>query len=214
MIKNLNKISVLTNIPFEINEKRILRELRIPVKENLRELDEKNLGKEIKKIIEFAYGLIHGKACYSTFSISSISDNRVILDKSNTLIKGKKLVNILRDCKYCSLFVSTIGPELENRVSLMEQENPSGAYFLEHVGNWMAEYMAETVNNRIATEIIKDGFVPKKRYSAGYGDWPVTSQKEILELIEAQKIGVSLSESYIMIPRKSVSALIGWGRKT
>lgn len=211
--KNLDHVSVLTNIPFEINEKRILRELKIPVKKSLDDLDEKRLGKELKNIIKIAYGLIHGKACYRTFLIENISDSKVILDRSKTLIKGKKISNILKDCEYCSLFVSTIGTALENHAAEMAKDDPSGAFYLEHIGSWMAEYMAETVNNRIAQNTIKAGFVPKKRYSAGYGDWPVASQKEILELTEAKRIGVTLTESYLMIPRKSVSALIGWGKK-
>lgn len=213
MVKSLNHVCVLTNIPFEINEKRILRELKIPIKKRLDDLDEESLRKELKNVIEIAYGLIHGKACYSTFRIKSISENKVILDKSETLIKGGKMVNILKDCEYCSIFVSTIGTELESYVSKMAKDNPSGAFYLEQVGNWMAEYMAEAVNDRIAQDIIKAGFAPKKRFSAGYGDWSITSQKEILELTEAKRIGVTLSESYLMIPRKSVSALIGWEKK-
>jgi cobalamin-dependent methionine synthase I len=109
--------------------------------------------------------------------------------------------------------VSTIGPELENHAVEMAKDDQSGSFFLEHVGNWMAEYMAEAVEKRISQGIIKAGFISKKRYSVGYGDWHVEAQKEILEITEARRIGVSISESYLMIPRKSVSALIGWERK-
>ncbi len=213
MIKSLNHVSVLTNIPFEINETRLLRELRIPRKKNLDDLDEKKLGKELKNTIETAYGLIHGKACYNTFRIKSVLENKVIIDKSETLINSKKLASRLNDCDYCSLFVSTIGFELEERVAEMKKDNPSGAFYLEHVGSCMAEYMAEAVNERISQEIIKAGFIPKKRFSAGYGDWSLESQNEILALTEAKRIGVSISDSLLMTPRKSVSALIGWGRK-
>ncbi|HJP19626.1 MAG TPA: vitamin B12 dependent-methionine synthase activation domain-containing protein [Nitrospinota bacterium] len=213
MIKNLNNVYVLTNIPFEIDEKRVLRELRIPVKKNLNDLDEKNLAKELKNVIKIAYGLIHGKACYNTFQIKNVFENKVILDKSETMVNSKKMAEILKDCEYCSLFVSTIGAELENHVAEMAKDDQSGAFYLEHVGNWMAEYMAEAVNKRISQGIINAGFISKRRYSAGYGDWQVEAQKEILELTEARRIGVSITESCLMIPRKSVSALVGWGRK-
>ena len=213
MIKSLNHISVLTNIPFEIDEKRVLRELRIPVKKNLKDLNEKKLAKELKNVIEIAYGLVHGKACYNTFQIKNVFESKVILDKSETLVNSKKMAEILKDCEYCSLFVSTIGPELENHAVEMAKDDQSGAFYLEHVGNWMAEYMAEAVEKRIAQGIIKAGFISKKRYSVGYGDWHIEAQKEILEITEARRIGVSISESYLMIPRKSVSALIGWERK-
>ncbi len=213
MIRYMNHTSDIMNIAFEIDEKRVLRELRIPAKKNLDDPAENRLEKELKNIIGVAYGLISGKACYCTFQIKDISENKVILDKSKTLINSKKIAGILKDCEYCSLFVSTIGPQLEGRVAEMETDNPSGAFYLEHVGNWMAEYMAEAVNQKISQVITKAGFIPKKRYSAGYGDWPVESQKEILELTGARRIGVSISESYLMIPRKSVSALIGWRNK-
>ena len=213
MIKSLNHVSVLANIPFEIDEKRVLRELRIPVKKNLKDLNEKKLGEELKNVIEIAYGLVHGKACYNTFQIKNVFESKVILDKSETLVNSKKMAEILKDCEYCSLFVSTIGPELENHAVEMAKDDQSGSFFLEHVGNWMAEYMAEAVEKRISQGIIKAGFISKKRYSVGYGDWHVEAQKEILEITEARRIGVSISESYLMIPRKSVSALIGWERK-
>ncbi len=213
MIKSLNKVSVLASIPFEINEERVLRELRIPTKKNLNDLDEKNLAKELKKVIDIAYGLIHGKACYVTFQIKEVRENKVILDKSDSLIKGNQIAIILKNCTFCSIFVSTIGQEFENRISKMTIDDPTRAFYLEYVGNWMAEHMAETINNKISQEIVKAGFIPKKRYSPGYGDWPITSQQELLELAEAKRIGISLTESYLMIPRKSVSALIGWARK-
>lgn len=212
MIKSYNKVSVLTNIPFEINEERVLRELRIPAKKKLIEIEEKNLGRELKRAIDTAYGLIHGKACYSTFRVKGIRDNKVILDKNNFLIKGTQIAKILKNCEFCSIFVATIGHELENSVSKLTIDDPARAFYLEYIANWMAEYMAKTVNNRISQEIVKAGFIPKKRYSAGYGDWPISSQRGILELIEAKRIGVSLSEAYLMIPRKSISALIGWGK--
>ena len=48
------------------------------------------------------------------------------------------------------------------------------------------------------------------RYSPGYGDFTLSAQRELLEFIDApRKVGVSLTDSLLMVPSKSVSAVIG-----
>jgi cobalamin-dependent methionine synthase I len=47
------------------------------------------------------------------------------------------------------------------------------------------------------------------RFSPGYCDWPISEQKKVFELVQADMIGVSLNESFLMNPRKSVSGLFG-----
>ena len=47
------------------------------------------------------------------------------------------------------------------------------------------------------------------RYSPGYGDWGLSQQKKFFQIIGAEKIGMSLSSAMMLIPRKSVTAIIG-----
>ena len=47
------------------------------------------------------------------------------------------------------------------------------------------------------------------RFSPGYGDWPIDQQPELIRLAKAGEIGVSLSSSMMLIPRKSITAIIG-----
>ncbi len=47
------------------------------------------------------------------------------------------------------------------------------------------------------------------RFSPGYGDWDVHAQPDLLRLTQAETIGVSLTESFMLRPRKSVTAVIG-----
>jgi cobalamin-dependent methionine synthase I len=53
----------------------------------------------------------------------------------------------------------------------------------------------------------------KWRFSPGYGDWPLEQQPELIRLAHADKIGVSLSSSLMLMPRKSITAIIGLYRK-
>ena len=73
--------------------------------------------------------------------------------------------------------------------------------------------MADRADERIDSEIKKQGYARTMRYSPGYGDWPLAKQSQLLKLVGSDRIGVTLTESSIMIPRKSVSAVIGWERQ-
>jgi len=213
MIKSSKKVVVLNNIPFTIEEKKVLRELRIPKIETLKEVQEGHIAVAIKGAIETAYSLIKGKACYRTFKITGMSADRVVIEESDQLFSGGNMVRLLKDCEYATLLVSTIGLDMVERIEELKKSSLTDAYYLDRVGAWMADYMAEQVGKIIETEIRKNGYEPTFRYAAGYGDWGLSAQSDIMRLTEANRIGVSITEVFIMIPRFSVSAVIGWEKK-
>lgn len=214
MLKSSKKVMVLNNIPFTIEEKRVLRELRISGINTLKEVEEEHIAEAIKAAIETAYSLIKGRACYRTFRIRGITAERVNIEESGHLFMGKNMVRLLKDCDYATLMVCTIGNEIVERIEELKNSSLTDAYYLDRVGAWMADYMAEQVGKMIATEIMKNGYEPTFRYAAGYGDWDLSAQSEIMRLVEAKKIGISLTATFIMVPRFSVSAVIGWERKS
>ena len=62
-------------------------------------------------------------------------------------------------------------------------------------------------------EYLEKGLYLRPRFSPGYGDFPLSAQKEILDGLEAGKrIGITLTEGYLMMPSKSVTAVIGVSR--
>lgn len=207
------KVVVLNNIPFTIDERKILRALRIPKINTLKEIPEEHISDGINKAIESAYSLIKGKACYRTFRIKEVTDNRIAISESDRLFYGNNMVRLLKDCDYATLLVCTIGNDLDKKVEELEQTSLADAYYLDRVGAWMADYMAEEAGRRVEAEIAKNGYNPTFRYAAGYGDWGLAAQTEIMRLTEANRIGVSVTETFIMVPRFSVSAVIGWKRK-
>jgi len=237
---------VLNNIPFKIEEKKVLRELRIPRSvEKLKDMNEEHIARDIKNAIDLAYSLIKGAACYRTFKVEVIRDEnphphpfplpegegtslpfkgrdrvgmglaeeRVSISESDTLFRGENMLRLLKKCDYATLIVCTIGETIVKKIEELTMSSLADAYYLERVAAWMADYMAEYIGTIIETEIRKNGYEPTFRYAAGYGDWGLDAQSEIMRLTEAGKIGVSITESFIMVPRFSVSAVIGWERK-
>ena len=78
----------------------------------------------------------------------------------------------------------------------------------------MTEVWCDRINERIRLEADRDGLYTRPRFSPGYGDLPLDLQKDISRILNMPKeIGVSLTQTLLMTPSKSVTALIGLSEK-
>jgi hypothetical protein len=102
--------------------------------------------------------------------------------------------------------VCTIGPALEERVTALSKAGDMlAAVVLDAIGSAAAEATARYANGRIEEAADAIGLKTSCRASPGYGDWDVSEQKNLFELVPAGMIGVTLTESSMMVPRKSIS---------
>jgi hypothetical protein len=212
-IESLNKRIIWKNIPYKIEEERVLREMRISKVNSLKEMPEQNIARYIKNAIEVGYSLIDAKAIYTTLKVVKKEGEFPGLESAPGFFFGKKIAELLNQCDYVTLMLTTIGPALPDKTDEMIKKEPTDSFYLEHVGGWMADYLADRVEEKIALEAAKNGYALTMRYSPGYGDWTLDAQPKLLALLESEKIGVRLTDSLIMIPRKSVSAALGWTPK-
>ena len=205
------KATLITNIPFTIDPVRVLREMKIPRAKSLDEIEEKPLANAIRGAIAKAYTLIESKGIYRTFPLSGVEGNVVKGLETGDLFHGAHMVKLLTACGHATLLACTIGPKLEAEVERLQKAGElTAAFALEMTGGWMADYMADRVDERVEHEIKRAGYGRTMRFSPGYGDWTLDNQPRVLQLAEAERIGIALTETNIMIPRKSVSAVIGW----
>ena len=118
-------------------------------------------------------------------------------------LPGSKTFEHFERMAFC---VCTIGPGLEDEVTrLTKSGDILRGVVLDAVGSVAAEAVAEYIARKIAAEAAREGLKTSCRSSPGYGDWDVREQGAIFELLPAQRIGVRLSQSFMMIPRKSIS---------
>lgn len=205
------KATLIANIPFTIDPVRVLREMKIPKAKSLEEIEEKPLAAAIRGAIAKAYTLIESRGVYRTFPLSGVEGDVVKGPDTADLFRGAHMVKLLAGCSRATLLACTIGPKLEAEVERLQKAGEmTDAFALEMTGGWMADYMADRVDERVEQGIKKEGYGRTMRFSPGYGDWTLDNQPQVLRLVEAERIGISLTESNIMIPRKSVSAVIGW----
>ena len=103
------------------------------------------------------------------------------------------------------LFAATLGAGADRCILKYGKTAPSRAMLADAVGSAMIEHWCDVLNAELTA-----GKESKPRYSPGYGDVPLTIQKDILTLLDAQrKLGITLSDTCFMTPTKSVTAFIG-----
>ena len=120
-----------------------------------------------------------------------------------------RIAQYIKDSSDIVIFLVTIGDEIEKIAGeLTSGKEPLQGYLLDRIGSFAVESLAKAVEKKIR----KDYSILKKsvsrRYSPGYCDWPIEEQHIIAKILDFSKIGVSLNESCMMKPKKSISAIV------
>ena len=116
----------------------------------------------------------------------------------------------LRNSYSVIFFAATLGIELDRLISKYSVLSPATALLLEALGNERIEALCDCFceDMRVSREAF--GEILRPRFSAGYGDLPLEYQRKIFTLLDPpSRIGLTLNDSYLMSPSKSVTALIG-----
>ncbi|MBN1781901.1 hypothetical protein JW948_12290 [bacterium] len=131
--------------------------------------------------------------------------------ESPFIIRSGQVSRLLDDCDKAVFFMATIGDALEN--ASLKQANDGDvtlAFFLDAIASETADAAADLLHRDLFRKIAEEqGYGITPRFSPGYGDWPVTVQSGIHGLCEGARIGIAVTASSLMIPRKSVSAVFG-----
>ena len=120
-------------------------------------------------------------------------------------VKSTSLSKNLCGCDRAFVFCATIGIEVDRLIQKYAKIEPSKSVVLNSVASALIEEFCDYVN-----DLLKKKAELCPRFSAGYGDYSINHQKKILEELDAsKKLGVSLTESYMMTPTKTVTAVVG-----
>ncbi len=125
---------------------------------------------------------------------------------------GKKIVRQLRNVEGCALFICTAGAGIgEKSKELMAAGELVEGYILDVIGSVTVEAAIDKIQDSFEFELVNSGHKITNRYSPGYCGWALSEQKQFFELFPQNHCGISLSDSCLMNPIKSVSGIIGHG---
>ncbi len=124
---------------------------------------------------------------------------------------SRALMKNLEGCEEVVIFAATVGLELDRLIRRYTSLSPAKALFFQAIG---AERI-ESLCDAFCEELKESGLQLRPRFSPGYGDFPLEVQRDIFRVLDCpRKIGLSLNESLLMSPSKSVTAIIGIGRES
>ena len=138
---------------------------------------------------------------------SNAESNRISF--ADVSFESVDLMRNLKGCSQVALFAATLGPQVDALIRRYERLDTVKAAILQSTGAMFAEVLVGQVNDEIKKIAAASGKKCKPRYSPGYGDVPLQFQKEFFRLLPCTKIGLTLMDTLIMSPEKSVTAFVG-----
>ncbi len=167
----------------------------------------------IKEVLASLTSVIQPKNIYKIYTCST-SETVVVLqgEKRTLAFESRNLAANLAQCGRVILIAATLGLGADKLLQKYEILNMTKATITQACGAACIEAYCNILQEQICAEVSTDDrmYYLRPRFSPGYGDLPLHYQKVIFEELECTKrIGLTLTDSLLMYPTKSVSALIG-----
>ena len=182
---------------------------RLGYNKNLTVLNPEQKGK-IDVNIDKALNLVDLKGAGVRIPIKAISNSEINLSQG-IVFKSESLIKFLNDSQEVILIAATAGEKIGKSI----RENSEGkdvtyAVILDAVGSEMVDsaliWIMRYFDNQVKRE---NKYVMDKRFSAGYGDFLLDNQKIIWDTLRLKELGVNLTDKYILVPEKTVTAVSG-----
>ena len=144
---------------------------------------------------------------FAAFPVEHTAEGEALLG-AGLVLPGKMAQTMLRDCTHAVLLLCTLGAGFETMLRAAEARDMAKAAMLDACGSAYVEAGCDEAERALAAR-----FAPKQltdRFSPGYGDLPLSLQPALCAALDAsRRLGVTVTESLLMIPTKTVSAVIG-----
>jgi hypothetical protein len=195
------RIVELGEIPFD--EKEILRYAMLP------SFAPRPEELPLQECLEAAKGAAQCRAVWRRYPLKRDGE---ILDLGFTKTASKDLRRHLEGCDEILLFACTAGAETDRRIARAKMASPAKALLMHAIGAQQVEGACDKLCGQLA-ELFRDRKLTD-RFSPGYGDLPLAMQKDVIAALDCERtIGITLTESLLMTPSKSVTAMIGLKEK-
>ncbi len=192
----------------DVNRREIYRYLGVKGNQEA-DLQTKKLVEDCLEELEKS---VNCRSFYRRFPLT-ILDN-FELDFTCFKVRSRALSHNLRDCQEVILFAATLGAGVDLLLRRYNKLAMSRAVVMQACAAARIEKYCNEINEKLKAEASKEGFYLRPRFSPGYGDLPISCQPDFCRVLQAEKtVGITLTESYLMMPSKSVTAVIGMSRQ-
>jgi hypothetical protein len=172
-----------------------------------------NLKNQIEEAKKTCRELSRLEALYDTFDFEILNERRFKV--ADELFESRMIVRNFEGCSKVTLIVATLGEKVSEKIDHLFSENQySLAFLMDAFASEYVEYFVNKIDDFLRKEMMRKGMIGSKRLSPGYEDLGLEMNEFIVKKLDAEnRIGVRvIKDSYMLFPRKSITALIGWRR--
>lgn len=174
----------------------------------------------VKQVSDAISLLDTNESAKSTYQIFPIlvpdnPDSPIEVEGTTLLLEGKDMRTLLSECTHCVLIAVTLGRQVDQWIRETQIRDMGQAVILDACSSSLAEAYCNLVESEITAKI-KETMVTEgekfltDRFSPGYGDLPLAIQPKFSQVLQTgKKIGLSVSSTFLMSPKKSITAIIG-----
>ena len=156
----------------------------------------------VRECIEQSREVIRAAVCYAEFDIQRREGE---LDLGFCRVRSRDLERNLEGCSSIILFAATLGVGADRLIARYSRLLPSRALIIDAIMTERIECVCDLFEREVC-----GGIYSRPRFSAGYGDLPITLQEDIFRALRPEReIGLTLTGSLLMSPTKSVTAIKG-----
>ena len=206
---NHDNLKLVTEISFDIDKNEIYR--LSGVKGENKKMSPK-LEQIIDEKINQAQNLIVPKALYVIKDVAEVDDEKVFF-KDESHIRVKSFRKFISSIEKMAIALCTLGKLIDEEISdLNHKGSYTEALILDIIGSVAVEDIANKINFLVCEKAERIGLRASQRFSPGYGNFDLSEQENIFRILNAGEIDVSLTKSYMMVPKKTISFCLYLGK--
>lgn len=166
----------------------------------------------VESVISELFKVIRPSEFHQVYPLRIADDGKHTVDLGCFTTCSRSLEKNLRGCREVIIFAATIGAGVDLLLRRYGLTVASRGVVMQAASAEFIESWCNQVNDTLKEEAGMSGLYLRPRFSPGYGDFPLDSQRDIFRALQPEKrVGIVLTDSLLMLPSKSVTAVIGAG---
>ena len=150
------------------------------------------------------------RSIYRIFDLQQTADDRFTIGRVE--IQSRSLGRNLKGCRKIILFGATLGTAVDRMLARLSLTDMAKAVVMQACAAALLEEYCDACQADIAAQVSAEGLYLRPRFSPGYGDFDISCQAPLMQMLDCAKtIGLTMTDSCMMTPSKSVTAVIGAG---
>lgn len=168
------------------------------------------LSERLDTVTQRCLSMARPRATIASFPVRPMTTEAIELEGCTLRLTGCDITNHLADATEVVLFAATLGADIDRELRRFSLVDTLEQVLFDAVATAIIERTADAANARIRAYAAEQGFFTSWRFSPGYGDLPLTVQRDFLAALDAtRQLGITLTPSNLMVPTKSVTAIVG-----